>query len=51
MIFHVVLMLFCQIVVFAGAWYLMLFSVEERFECSLLGLMRPFFREDMNLCY
>lgn len=32
-----VLMLFLQIVMFTTTQYLMLFSVEERFECSLLG--------------
>lgn len=46
-----VLMLFLQVVMFTRTQYLMVFSVEERFECSLLGRVHPFFREVMNGCY
>lgn len=40
MIFHVVLMFFCQTVMFTTAQYLMLLSEEKTFECSLLGQVR-----------
>lgn len=36
MIFHVVLMISCQTVMFTTAHYLMLFSMEEMSECNLL---------------
>lgn len=37
MIFHVVLMISCQTVMFTTAQYLMLFSMEEMSECNFLG--------------